>query len=156
MLTPFEELDTVLADFTGSVRHILSDSFVGAYLQGVRWLFCDHGHRELIWDTHCNSAHSRWILRHHGITIAGPPAADLVDEVPPQALRDEARRALPEVMTGLTAWHRSTSRGPSATPCPPTAGSSTPCTPQRWHPSTARWRGRTTTSTRGGIRCSRR
>jgi hypothetical protein len=24
--------------------------------------------------------HSRWIRRHHGRTIAGPPAADLVDE----------------------------------------------------------------------------
>jgi hypothetical protein len=33
---------------------------------GVPWLFCDHGHRELIWDTHCNSAHARWILRNRG------------------------------------------------------------------------------------------
>src|SRR5207248_2041141 len=24
---------------------------------GVPWLYCDHGHRELIWDTHCNSLH---------------------------------------------------------------------------------------------------
>jgi hypothetical protein len=170
MLTPFLELDAALADFTGSVRDILGDRFVGAYVQGsfalgagdtnsdcdfiiatavlpsgraetelrrlhdgiptrtgfwtkhlegsyaditslrsvegigVRWLFCDHGHRGLIWDTHCNSGHSRWILRHHGITIAGPPAADLVDEVPSQALRDEARRALPEVMTDVRTW----------------------------------------------------
>lgn len=170
MLTPFEELDTILAEFTKSVRDILGDSFVGAYVQGsfalgagdnnsdcdfiiatavlpsggteaelrrlhdriptragfwtrhlegsyadvtslrsvdgigVRWLFCDHGHRELSWDTHCNSAHSRWILRHHGITIAGPPAADLVDEVPSQALRHEARAALPEVMPDLRTW----------------------------------------------------
>ncbi|HET8660619.1 MAG TPA: aminoglycoside adenylyltransferase domain-containing protein [Micromonosporaceae bacterium] len=170
MLTPFEELDAVLAGLTGSVRDILGDSFVGAYVQGsfalgagdansdcdliiattvlpsgpaeaqlrllhdriptqpgwwtkhlegsyadvtslrsvdgtgVRWLFCDHGHRELTWDTHCNSAHTRWVLRHHGITVAGPPAADLVDEVPPQVLRDEARSALPELMTDLQAW----------------------------------------------------
>jgi hypothetical protein len=170
MLTPFEELDAVLADFTGSVRDILGDTFVGAYVQGsfalgagdtnsdcdfiiatavlpsggaeaelrrlhdriptragfwtkhlegsyadvtslrgvdgigVRWLFCDHGHRELIWDTHCNSAHARWILRRHGMTIVGPPVADLVDEVPPQALRDEARTALPKVMTDLRTW----------------------------------------------------
>jgi hypothetical protein len=170
MLTPFEELDAVLADFTGSVRDILGDTFVGAYLQGsfalgagdnnsdcdfviataglpsgraeaqlrqlhdviptragfwtkhlegsyadvtslrgvdgigVRWLFCDHGHRELIWDTHCNRAHVRWILRHHGITIVGPPIADLVDRVPPQALRDEARTALPELMRDLRTW----------------------------------------------------
>jgi Domain of unknown function (DUF4111) len=170
MFTPFEDLDKVLADFTGSVRDILGETFIGVYVQGsfalgagdtnsdcdfivattalpsgsveaelrrlhdgiptrtgfwpkhlegsyaditslrgvaglgVRWLFCDHGHRELIWDTHCNSAHSRWILRQHGITIVGPPVADLVDEVPPQALRDEARTALPKVMTDLRGW----------------------------------------------------
>jgi hypothetical protein len=170
MLTPFEELDAVLADLVGSARDILGDSFVGAYLQGsfalgagdehsdcdfivattalprgraeaelrrlhddiptrpgfwtgelegsyadvaslrsvdgigVPWLFCDHGHRELIWDTHCNSAHSRWILRRHGITVDGPPVTDLVDEVPPRALRQEAFRALPAVMTGLRGW----------------------------------------------------
>jgi hypothetical protein len=46
----------------------------------VRWLFCDHGHGELIWDTHCNSAHSRWILRHHGIRIAGLPAVGVIKE----------------------------------------------------------------------------
>jgi hypothetical protein len=71
---------------------------------GVPWLFCDHGHRELIWDTHCNSAHARWILRHHGITIDGPPVSDVVDDVPARALRDEARAALPEVMSGLRTW----------------------------------------------------
>jgi hypothetical protein len=170
MFTPFEELNAVLADFTGSVRAILGDSFVGAYVQGsfalgagdmnsdcdfiiattvlptgsaetelrrlhdeiptrpgfwtkhlegsyvdimslrgvdglgVRWLFCDHGHRELIWDSHCNSLHMRWILRHHGIVVAGPPLADLVDEVAPQAIRAEMRVALPEVMAGLKTW----------------------------------------------------
>src|SRR5262245_56628538 len=144
MLTPFAELDAVMAGLTAAARDILGDTFVGAYIQGsfalragdensdcdfiiattalptghveadlrrlhddiptragfwtrhlegsyadtaslrsadglcVPWLFCDHGHRELIWDTHCNSAHSRWILRHHGITIDGPPVTDIV------------------------------------------------------------------------------
>jgi hypothetical protein len=170
MLTPFAELDAVLADFTRSVRDILGETFVGAYLQGsfalhagdlnsdcdfvvatttlpsgrveaelrrlhdgiptragfwtrhlegsyaditslrtvdglgIAWLFCDHGHRELTWDTHCNSAHARWILRRHGITIAGPPALELVDEVPPRALRDEARTALRGLMSDLGTW----------------------------------------------------
>ncbi|GIG63585.1 hypothetical protein Lfu02_79570 [Longispora fulva] len=170
MFTPFEELNTLLAELTGSVRDIFGDTFVGAYLQGsfalnagdvnsdcdfiiatttlptgpaedqlrrlhdeiptregfwtrhlegsyadvtslrgieglgVPWLFCDHGHRELIWDTHCNTLHTRWILRHHGITLAGPPIADLVDEVPPQAIRDAMRVALPELMAGLRTW----------------------------------------------------
>ena len=170
MLTPFGELDEVLGAFIGSVRVILGDTFVGAYLQGsfalgagdmnsdcdfiiattvlpngagegelrrlhdqvptragfwtkhlegsyaditslrgvdglgVRWLFCDHGHRELIWATHCNTLHTRWILRHHGITITGPPITDLVDEVPPQALREEMWAALANAMTGITGW----------------------------------------------------
>ena len=71
---------------------------------GTPWLFCDHGHTELTWDTHCNTAHARWILRNHGVTLAGPPITDLVDDVPPQALRAEARAALPLVMTDLLSW----------------------------------------------------
>ncbi|MDI9887023.1 DUF4111 domain-containing protein [Streptomyces sp. HNM0645] len=71
---------------------------------GVPWLFCDHGHRELIWDTHCNNLHTRWILRNHGITLAGPPIADLVDEVPPDALRAAMRADLPEVLRGIRTW----------------------------------------------------
>lgn len=86
----------------GSYADIGSLRTVGGI--GVPWLFCDHGHRELIWDTHCNSAHSRWILRHHGIPIAGPPVSDLVDEVPTQALRDEMRVALPHVLADVQTW----------------------------------------------------
>jgi hypothetical protein len=71
---------------------------------GVPWLYCDNGHRVLIWDTHCNSLHTRWILRHHGITLAGPPPAELVDEVPADALRESMRAALPGVMAGITTW----------------------------------------------------
>ncbi|MEU2264556.1 aminoglycoside adenylyltransferase domain-containing protein [Streptomyces sp. NPDC019645] len=71
---------------------------------GVPWLFCDHGHRELIWDSHCNSLHTRWILRNHGITLAGPPIADLVDEVPPDALRAAMRADLPDVLSGIRTW----------------------------------------------------
>lgn len=71
---------------------------------GVPWLFCDHGHRELIWDTHCNTPHTRWILRHHGITLDGPPAATLVDEVPPEALRAAMREALPRVIADIRVW----------------------------------------------------
>ncbi|GIE99082.1 aminoglycoside adenylyltransferase domain-containing protein [Paractinoplanes rishiriensis] len=71
---------------------------------GVPWLFNNHGHRELTWDTHCNNPHARWILRNRGITMAGPPVTDLVDEVPPEALRDEARAALPTIMSDLRTW----------------------------------------------------
>jgi len=170
LFTQFDELDALLVDLTGSVRDILGDTFVGAYVQGsfalgagdinsdcdfivatttppsgpaetrlrrlhdgiptrpgfwtthlegsyadttslrgvdglgVRWLFCAHGHRELTWDTHCNSLHTRWILRHHAITIAGPPITTLVDEIPPPAMRDAMRVALPDVMAELRTW----------------------------------------------------
>lgn len=169
-VTPYPELDALLADLVGSARAILGATFVGAYVQGsfalragdrhsdcdfvvatttlptgaaeaglrrlhdeiptrpglwprniegsyadvgslrsvagtgVPWLFNDHGHRELTWDTHCNNPHARWILRRHGITLAGPPAAELVDEVPPQVLRDEARAALPRVLADVRTW----------------------------------------------------
>jgi len=72
----------------------------------VPWLFCDHGHRELVWDTHCNSLHTRWILRNHGITVAGPPITSLVDEVPPQPMRDAMRTMLPGLMDDLKTWAR--------------------------------------------------
>jgi hypothetical protein len=170
MVTPFPELDALLADLVGSARAILGDTFVGAYVQGsfalgagdltsdcdfivattappsgpaeaglralhdeiptrpglwprniegsyadvtslrsvdglgVPWLFNDHGHRTLIWDTHCNSAHARWILHRHGITLAGPPVTELVDPVPPESLRAEARTALPGILAGLRSW----------------------------------------------------
>ncbi|EXG81104.1 aminoglycoside adenylyltransferase domain-containing protein [Cryptosporangium arvum] len=71
---------------------------------GTRWLYNDHGHRTLAWDTHCNSAHTRWILHNHGITLAGPPAASLVDAPPPGALRDEARAALPHLVAETRTW----------------------------------------------------
>lgn len=170
MITQFPELDAVLTDFTGAIRDILGDTFVGTYVQGsfalgagdldsdcdfivattrspsgpveaalrrlhdgiplrpghwtrhlegsyadlaslrgedglgVPWLFCDHGHRELIWDTHCNSLHTRWILRHGGITLAGPSITELVDEPSPAAMRNAMRAALPDVLTEIQTW----------------------------------------------------
>lgn len=71
---------------------------------GVPWLFNDHGHRELTWDTHCNNPHARWILRHHGIVLAGPPVDEIVDDVPAEVLRAEARAALPHVLSGVREW----------------------------------------------------
>lgn len=73
---------------------------------GTPWLFSNHGSRDLVWDTHCNTLHTRWILRRHGITLAGPPITDLVDAVDPAALRESMRAAVPEVMAGLRTWAR--------------------------------------------------
>jgi SAM-dependent methyltransferase/predicted nucleotidyltransferase len=170
VITPFPDLDDVLADFTRAVRAILGDAYVGTYLQGsfalgsgdrqsdadfivvttdpvsgdaeaalrrlhdeiptrpgdwnrnlegsyadaaslrslaglgVPWLFVDRGHREMAWDEHCNTVHMRWILRHHGIALDGPLAAHLIDDVPAQAMRDEADRALPGTLDGIRSW----------------------------------------------------
>jgi Domain of unknown function (DUF4111) len=172
MFTPFEDLDELLVDFTGSVRDILGGDFVGAYLQGsfalgagdrysdcdfivvtavapsgpaeaalrglhrrvftrpghwsmhldgsyadaeslrttdglgTNWLYCGRGGYRLVWGAHCNTLGTRWILRKHGITLAGPPAADLVETVAPQAMRDGIRTTLLEQMSDLNTWAR--------------------------------------------------
>ncbi|CAL9519662.1 hypothetical protein SUDANB95_03774 [Actinosynnema sp. ALI-1.44] len=101
-----DEIPTRPGFWTGHLEGSYADttSLRGVEGLGVPWLFCDHGHRELIWDTHCNSLHTRWILRNHGITLDGPPIADLVDEVPPDAMREAAREALPDVLDGIRTW----------------------------------------------------
>lgn len=71
---------------------------------GEAWLYADRGHRELIWDAHCNTPHTRWVLRNHGIVVGGPPPAELVADVPEQALRAEARAALPGTLDSIRVW----------------------------------------------------
>ena len=71
---------------------------------GIPWLYNDRGHPEIIWSDHDNTVHVRWILRHCGIRLAGPPVADLVDDVPEEAMRAEARKALPGMLDGIRAW----------------------------------------------------
>lgn len=71
---------------------------------GVPWLFNNHGHRTLEWDTHCNTLHTRWILRNHGVPLDGPPVAKLVDEVPEDALKEAALAGLPGALDEIIAW----------------------------------------------------
>jgi predicted nucleotidyltransferase len=52
-------------------------------------LYLDNNHSELVRSDHDNTAVVRWMLREHGIALAGPPARDLVDPVPDQVLRAE-------------------------------------------------------------------
>ena len=170
MITPFPELNAVLVEFNATVRTILSDTYVGCYLQGSfalgagdaesdadfivvtaappsghaetelrrlhdeiptqpgiwnrnlegsyadldslrhnsgvgqPWLYADRGHRDMIWDDHCNNLYTRWILRNHGIVLDGPPPADIVAEVPEQALREAARDALPRTLHDIRTW----------------------------------------------------
>ena len=74
---------------------------------GKKWLFIDQGHSgsEMEWSAHCNTEVVRWILREHGVTLAGPNPKELVDEVDPDVLRtkmrEEAKNFLPEMLTWI-------------------------------------------------------
>ena len=56
--------------------------------------FLDNGATELVLDDHCNTAVVRWVLREHGVALAGPDPASLVDPVSPAQLREEALRMI--------------------------------------------------------------
>lgn len=67
------------------------------------YLFVDNGSPNLEWSNHDNTAVVRWVLRNHGITLAGPEPASFVDEVTAGDLREEVRRALLERTRDLRA-----------------------------------------------------
>ncbi|HKJ12866.1 MAG TPA: aminoglycoside adenylyltransferase domain-containing protein [Ornithinimicrobium sp.] len=71
---------------------------------GAAWLFNDHGHPTVDWDEHCNRAFTRWILREHGLRLYGPEPRSFMPEVPASALRREAARSLPTLLSDLTSW----------------------------------------------------
>ena len=57
--------------------------------RGTLLWYLDHGSRALVRSDYCNTIVVRWVLREHGIALAGPPAAPLVDPIPVHALRQE-------------------------------------------------------------------
>ncbi len=57
------------------------------------------------WSSHCNSPEHRWILRHHGVVLTGPPRVQFA-EVPSGLLIDRMRGQIPGFMTDLAAWVR--------------------------------------------------
>jgi predicted nucleotidyltransferase len=73
---------------------------------GKKWLFIDQGHSgsEMEWSTHCNTEVVRWILREHGVTLAGPNPKDLVHEVDPNVLRAAMRKEAEEFLPGMLTW----------------------------------------------------
>jgi len=64
-----------------------------ARLEGQLW-YLDHGSRSLIQSAHCNTALVRWVVREHGVTLAGPSPALLVDPIPVEALREHIRATM--------------------------------------------------------------
>lgn len=51
--------------------------------------FLGHGSRSLVRSPHCNSVVVRCTVREHGICLAGPNPASLIDPIPVNALREE-------------------------------------------------------------------
>jgi hypothetical protein len=56
--------------------------------------YLDHGSQSLVRSDHCNTLVVRSTLREHGIVLAGPSSATLVDLVPVDALRREIRHTI--------------------------------------------------------------
>jgi hypothetical protein len=71
---------------------------------GRRWLYIDHGWREMRWSAHCNTEVVRWSLRECGITLAGPGPRTLVDEIPAGVLRARMRTYAQEFLPELFTW----------------------------------------------------
>lgn len=59
--------------------------------------YLDHGSRSLIQSEHCNTVVVRWVMREHGIAVAGPSPAALVDPIPVGMLRQE-------IMEAMSGW----------------------------------------------------
>lgn len=75
-------------------KHLEGSYFPAATLRdyhqrGTPLWYLDHGSKSLIQSDHCNSLVVRWVLRDHGIVLAGPSPTTLVDPIPVDALRRE-------------------------------------------------------------------
>ncbi|GAA4721094.1 hypothetical protein GCM10025782_18420 [Pedococcus ginsenosidimutans] len=70
---------------------------------GQPWPYVDHGHDTLVPDAHCNTEVTRWILREHGVRLAGPPADTLLPAVPAAALQARMDADIP---AAVQAWER--------------------------------------------------
>lgn len=57
--------------------------------RGRELWYLDNGKRTLVRSEHCNTAVVRWIVREHGVVLAGPPPAELVDPITASVLRRE-------------------------------------------------------------------
>jgi hypothetical protein len=51
--------------------------------------YLDHGSQSLVRSDHCNTVVVRWTVREHGIALAGPSPATLVDPIPVEVLRQD-------------------------------------------------------------------
>ncbi len=67
---------------------------------GSPYPFLDNGASELVSANHFNTAVVRWLIREHGVVLAGPEPRSLIDPVSEDQLRREARARIDE----YAAW----------------------------------------------------
>lgn len=65
--------------------------------RGTPLWYLDHGSRSLIRSDHCNTLVVRWVVRHHGVTLAGPAPDRLIDPIHAGKLREE-------ILATMTGW----------------------------------------------------
>lgn len=168
--TRFPELNMVLQDLTMSIKNILRENFVGAYLVGSfavgdadinsdcdflitlhhsltthqeanlrklhneiptrkefwakhiegsyliqddlrtldtlgkKWLYIDHGHREMEWSIHCNTLEHRWSLRECGVVLVGPDPKKFTAEISPVIIKKQMCAAIKDFLPQLETW----------------------------------------------------
>lgn len=94
--TAVRDLHEVLPGRDEHWAHVLEGSY--ATLEDLKqradptipWLYVNNGSRDMELSTHDNTEVLRWVLRNRAVTVDGPAAATLTDEVPPSVLRHEA------------------------------------------------------------------
>ena len=67
--------------------------------RGTPLWYLEHGYDHLGQSDHCNTIVVRWVLREHGVTLAGPDPAHLVDPIPTASLRQE-------ILETIAGWGR--------------------------------------------------
>jgi Domain of unknown function (DUF4111) len=67
---------------------------VGKSATAYPFLFLGNGAHKLVRSEHDNTLIVRWMLREHGIVLAGPHPRDIIDPIDPEALRAEVRATM--------------------------------------------------------------
>lgn len=67
--------------------------------RGKQLWYLDNGSRSLVRSDHCNTVVVRWVVREHGVALAGSNPATLVEPIPVEALRQE-------IMQTISGWGR--------------------------------------------------
>jgi hypothetical protein len=74
------------------------DVLRSCHQRGKLLWYLEHGSRSLILSEHCNTAVVRWVVREHGVTLAGPSPVALVDPIPAETLRAE-------ILATMRGWY---------------------------------------------------